>query len=156
MSTAKSLAKRLQEVLLDGTWIATTNWQDQLNSVDWKMATYKLSSFNTIAQLTYHINYYLQGILEVFQGGELTIRDQFSFDLPPIQSESDWQNLRNEYLKNAKLFVSFVGQFSEDQLQEDFVKKEYGSFHRNIEAVIEHSYYHLGQLVLIKKEIEKI
>lgn len=156
MSTAKSLAKRLQEVLLDGTWIANTNWKDQLNGVDWRMATYKVASFNTIAQLTYHINYYLQGILEVFQGGELTIRDQYSFDLPAIQSECDWQNLTNKYLKNAKLFVSSVAQFSEDQLQEDFVKKEYGSYQRNIEAVIEHSYYHLGQLVLIKKEIEKI
>lgn len=38
-------------------------------------------------------------------------------------------------------------------LSEPFVKEEYGSYLRNIEAQNEHSYYHLGQVSLIKKLI---
>jgi hypothetical protein len=32
-----------------------------------------------------------------------------------------------------------------------FVDEKYGTYLRNIEAMIEHSYYHLGQIVLIRK-----
>jgi len=39
------------------------------------------------------------------------------------------------------------------KLNEIFVNEKYGTYLRNIEAVIEHSYYHLGQIVLIKKLI---
>ena len=40
---------------------------------------------------------------------------------------------------------------SDDKLTDVFVKEEYGTYHRNINAIIEHSYYHLGQISLIKK-----
>ena len=155
MSKVNSLAKRLEEVFLNGRWIANTNWQDQLQNVDLKMATTQVSSWNTIAMLTFHINYYLEGIMEVFEGGELTIRDKYSFDLPPIKTESDWENLRSQLARNAQMFIEHVRSMKEETLIQPFVKKEYGSYERNIEGVIEHSYYHLGQAALIRKEITK-
>lgn len=39
------------------------------------------------------------------------------------------------------------------KLDEPFVDEKYGSYLRNIEGVIEHSYYHLGQVVLVKKMV---
>jgi hypothetical protein len=38
-------------------------------------------------------------------------------------------------------------------LDQPFVDEKYGSYLRNIEGVIEHSYYHLGQISLIRKMI---
>ncbi len=40
-------------------------------------------------------------------------------------------------------------------LDQPFIEKKYGSYLRNIEGVIEHSYYHLGQISLIKKMINQ-
>ena len=40
---------------------------------------------------------------------------------------------------------------SEEKLDEAFVDEKYGTYHRNIDGMIEHCYYHLGQIVLIKK-----
>jgi hypothetical protein len=40
-----------------------------------------------------------------------------------------------------------------DKLDSVFVYEKYGSYRRNIDAIIEHAYYHLGQIVLIKKMI---
>ncbi len=57
----------------------------------WVQATQKIGTLNTIAALTFHVNYYLAGILKVFRGGELEIRDKYSFDIPPIDSEADWK-----------------------------------------------------------------
>lgn len=150
-----NLANRLREVLLDGKWIANTNLKEQLTSVSWQQAIQKVENLNTIALLTFHINYYLKGLVHVFEGGNLEIKDQYSFDMPEITSESDWNNLVNEFLINAENFINHVEQMDDNLLNQPFVKEEYGSYSRNIEAQIEHSYYHLGQISLLKKLIVK-
>ncbi|MEL6639070.1 MAG: DinB family protein [Bacteroidota bacterium] len=151
MEATPALVGRLREVLLNGTWIANTNYQDQLRQVDWQQATQQVGHLNTIAHLTFHINYYLAGILDFFRGGELSIRDKYSFDLPPITSAAEWQALRAELLANAEAFAQHVESLSEEQLAAPFVKAEYGDYRRNIEGMIEHCYYHLGQIVIIRK-----
>jgi uncharacterized damage-inducible protein DinB len=149
----KDLANRLREVLLNGKWIANTNLKEQITSISWEQAIQKVENLNTIALLTFHINYYLKGVLNVFQGGNLEIKDKFSFDMPEISSETDWLNLVNEFVNNAEKFISHVEKMDDNLLTQPFVKEEYGSYLRNIEAQIEHSYYHLGQVSLIKKLI---
>ena len=151
MPRSHSLAYRLREVLLDGRWIANTNYQDQLGQISWKQAVQQVGSLNTIASLIFHVNYYLAGILEVFRGGDLTIRDKYSFDLPPITSVSDWDLLKQEFLENSENFVEALEAIPDSQLDQPFVAEEYGSYLRNIEGIIEHSYYHLGQISLIRK-----
>jgi hypothetical protein len=153
MKKTELLAARLREVLLSGKWIANTNFKDQLVSISWEQALKKVDNLNTIALLTFHINYYLQGLLQVFNGGPLEIRDKYSFDLPEIKSESDWNKLVDTFLSNAELFAIKVEQMDESRLDQPFVDEKYGSYYRNIEGVIEHSYYHLGQISLIRKMI---
>lgn len=153
MTKSEFIANRLREVLLNGRWIANTNYKEQLESVTWQQATEQIGSLNTIAMLTYHINYYLAGVLNVFNGGELEIRDRYSFDLPPVTSDNDWQKLIREFLSNSEKFVLEVERMKDQQLDEVFVHEKYGTYLRNIEAIIEHSYYHLGQISLIKKLI---
>ncbi|TVP54193.1 MAG: DUF1572 domain-containing protein, partial [Mongoliibacter sp.] len=56
-----------------------------------------------------------------------------------------------EFVNNAEKFIHYVEKMDDDFLSQSFVKEEYGSYLRNIEGQIEHSYYHLGQVVLLKK-----
>lgn len=148
-----ALADRLRQVLLNGKWIANTNFKEQVLSVSWQQAIQKAGNLNTIALLTFHINYYLAGLLNVFNGGELAIKDKYSFDLPEIRSAEAWDKLVNEFLSNAEAFVKQVEQMEESLLDQPFAGEQYGSYLRNIEGVIEHSYYHLGQVSLIRKMI---
>ncbi|MBK7811110.1 MAG: DUF1572 domain-containing protein [Saprospiraceae bacterium] len=148
-----ALANRLRDVLLHGKWIANTNFKEQITSIHWEQAIQKIGNLNTIAALTYHINYYLAGLLNVFKNGKLEIKDKYSFDLPPILSEGDWNLLVQEFLSNSELFVSQIEQMDEQLLDQSFVEEKYGNYLRNIEGVIEHSYYHLGQISLLKKLI---
>jgi len=147
------LANRLNEVLLNGRWIANTNYKSQLESVTLKQANHKIKSLNTIASLTFHVNYYLAGLLNVFKGGELEIRDKHSFEIQAIESEADWKKLMNEFLFNADEFIKAVKNIPDGKLDEPFVDEKYGTYLRNIEGVIEHCYYHLGQISLISKLI---
>lgn len=139
---------------MNGKWIANTNYQDQLSTVTWEVATKKVGSLNNLAALTFHIHYYIAGVLQVFEGGDLTIRDKFSFDLPEIRNEADWQRLCQKLFTDAVQFATHVERMSEEQLDSVFIDEKYGTFRRNIEGIIEHSYYHLGQVSLIRKMVE--
>lgn len=151
MKRSSTIAARLREVLLSGYWIANTNFKDQILSVNQVQATQKVGDLNTIAALTFHINYYLAGIVSAFENGRLEIKDKFSFDLPPINSESDWNKLVADFISNAEKFAEKVEKMDDGLFDQPFVDEKYGTVLRNIEGVIEHSYYHLGQVSLIKK-----
>lgn len=151
MGRPQQIANRIREVILHGTWIANTNYQDQLSRVTWQESIRKISDLNTMAALTYHINYYIAGVLNVLEGGGLDIHDKYSFDLPPIASQEEWDTLRTSLFENAAKFADKVEALTEQQLDSTFVDEKYGTYERNIEAIIEHSYYHLGQISLIRK-----
>ena len=153
MESAQQLAQRFRALFLNGTWIANTNYQDALVSVNWKQATHKVASLNTIAILTFHINYYVEGVLPVFKGGTLDIKDKYSFDAPQLKSEEDWNALKQKLFNNSEAIAKQIEILSEAQLEATFVDEKYGSYRRNIEGLIEHGYYHLGQLSLIKKMV---
>lgn len=154
MNQSLQTANRFREVILNGTWIANTNFKDQLAGLNWEIAIKKIDSLNTISVLAQHIHYYVSGVLNVFKGGTLEIKDQFSFDFPEITSSEQWHNFLNKFWNDAEDFANLVTQMSDDKLNAVFIDEKYGSYLRNIEAIIEHSYYHLGQIVLIKKMLE--
>jgi uncharacterized damage-inducible protein DinB len=154
-TTSQLLANRFREVILDGTWIANTNFKQQLEDLNYQTATTKVGSLNTIADLSQHIHYYIHGIKNVFYGGSLDIRDKYSFDFPPMNSEMQWQNFLKKFWTDAEEFASLVEKMSDEKINAPFVDEKYGSYLRNIDGMIEHSYYHLGQLVLLKKLLNK-
>jgi uncharacterized damage-inducible protein DinB len=136
---------------LNGHWIANTNFKEQLLKLNWEQAVAKFENLNTIAALTFHVNYYLSGVVNVFQGGGLEIRDKYSFDLHPITSEDEWETLRESLFRNAEVLAQSVENIPDEKLNEIFVDEKYGTYLRNIEGMIEHSYYHLGQISLLAK-----
>ncbi|RAR50928.1 DinB family protein [Flavobacterium lacus] len=153
MKTPHQLASCFREVILNGTWVANTNVKAQLSGTDWKTVTTPINDLNTIAVLAQHIHYYINGINQVFKGGPLAIKDKYSFDFPPITSQEQWETFLQRFWNDAETFAKQVEQLTDKQLDSNFTNPNYGSYHRNIDGMIEHSYYHLGQIVLIKKLI---
>lgn len=153
MARNKDLADRVREVLISGHWIANVNFREIIESLDKEQATTRIADINTIALLTFHLNYYLAGLINVFKGGSLDIRDKYSFDLPEVRSEDHWKALVSEFISNAGIFADWVENMDETILDQPFVDPKYGTYQRNIEGIIEHSYYHLGQASLIRKMI---
>lgn len=156
MNLNEYLANRLKEVFTEGKWATGTNFREQIIDLNWHQATQKIEQFNTISDLTFHIHYYISGVINVLEGGSLDIRDQFSFDSPPISSEQDWRSLVHQFCSDSEKLIVLVEHMSESKLLSDFVHKQYGTYYRNIDVMIEHSFYHLGQIVLIRKQIELI
>ena len=152
MSLSKQIAKHVRDIYFGNNWSAT-NYKKALAAVDWKMATTKINSYNTIAMLVFHTNYYIAGIMEVLKGGALEIRDKYSYNLPPIESEEDWQALKRKTFDEAEEFAQLIENMPEEKFWDIFVKEDYGNYYRNLHGVIEHLYYHFGQIVLLKKSV---
>jgi hypothetical protein len=152
MPLSAQIAKHFREIHFGGNW-TWSNLKDNLSGITWQQATTKVESFNTIATLTFHINYFVGAALEVLKGNQLDAHDKFSFDHPPIHSQKDWEKLLDKVWKDAEDFALLVEQLPEQKLWEDFTDKKYGNYYRNLHGIIEHAHYHLGQIVIIKKLI---
>jgi len=150
MNLSEHLAKHLRDVHFGGNW-TSVNLKDTLADVSWQQAIAKAQSFNTIATLVYHINYYVSAVSKVLEGEALNAKDALSFSHPPINSPEDWQKLVDKLFDDAEHFAALVAQIPEAQLWEDFMDAKHGNFYRNIQGIIEHTHYHLGQIVIIKK-----
>jgi hypothetical protein len=150
MNLTSQIAKHFRDVHFGKNW-TSVNLKDSLADVTWEQATTKIYSFNTIATLVYHINYYVSTVLKVLQGGPLDAHDKYSFDLPPIQFPEDWKKLLDKTWTDAENFASLVEQLPDSILLENFTDGKYGNYYRNLHGIIEHTHYHLGQIVLIKK-----
>ena len=152
MNLSEQIAKHFRDVHFGGNW-TSVNLKDSLADLTWQQATTQVYSLNTIAALVYHINYYVSAVLKVLQGEPLNAHDKYSFDLPPIKSQEDWQKLLDKTWTEAKHFANLIEQLPESKLAEDLSDKKYGNYYRNLHGIIEHTHYHLGQIMLIKKII---
>jgi hypothetical protein len=152
MGLAAQIAKQFREVHYGSNWTGV-NLKDTLKDVTWQQATTKVYSFNTIAALVFHINYYVSAALKVLQGEPLNAHDKYSFDLPPILSQEDWENLLDKFWTDAESFAALIEPFPDSKLLENFSDGKYGNYYRNLTGVIEHTHYHLGQVVLVKKMV---
>ncbi|MBK7855638.1 MAG: DUF1572 domain-containing protein [Bacteroidetes bacterium] len=150
MTLSESIAKHLREVFFGGNW-TYINLKDTLNNVDLKIATKKMEGFNSIAALTFHIGYYITAVLKVLQGEKLNASDKYSFDVPPIRTEHEWRQFVTKIFEDAEAFANLVEQMPDEKILEDFPENKYGSYYRNLSGIIEHTHYHLGQIVILKK-----
>jgi uncharacterized damage-inducible protein DinB len=150
MKIAHQIARRVRALYFGGNW-TDVNLKTTLDGVSWQQATTTVHNFNTIAALVYHTTYYIEAIMQVLKGGPLDAKDTYSFNHPPVQSEKDWNALIDKTWKDVETFATLLEQVPEEKLWETFWDEKYGSYYRNFEGIIEHTHYHLGQIVLIKK-----
>ncbi|MBT8271226.1 MAG: DinB family protein [Bacteroidia bacterium] len=152
MTISKQLAKNFHEVHFGGNW-TEANLKSLLADVTWEEANKQVYQLNSIAALLFHINYFVDVTLKVLEGGPLDGHDKFSFDCPPINSRADWDNMIDKARRDADRFAALVAILPEEKLWNDMADPKYGSYYNNIQGIIEHTHYHLGQIALIKKII---
>lgn len=154
MNLSTQIAKHFKDVYAGGNYTGV-NLKSVLADVDFKIATTKVGSFNTTLALVYHINYYVIAVSKVLQGEPLSANDKFSFDHPQIQSEEEWQKFLQQFWADAENFASLIELLPSEKFSEAFLDGKYGTYYRNIAGVIEHTHYHLGQIVFIKKMLSQ-
>ena len=150
MSFTSQLAENFRAMHF-GPSLVGSSLKDILDGVNWEQATKEVHDLNTIAKLVFHINYYISAVLKVLKGGPLDAHDKYSYDLPPIQSEADWQRLLDKTWKEAEEAASLIESMTDEQLAEPMDTGKYGDWFKNLLIIQEHSHYHIGQLAILKK-----
>ncbi len=150
MNSASLIAKHLREVHVGGNW-TVSNLKDQLADVTWQQATTQVKDMNTIAKLVFHINYFVSVVIPVLQGKPLVASDKYAFDVPEITSDEEWRNLVDKAMADAETLAVLIEGLSDEQLAEDFYDAKWKSYYFNLQGIVEHTHYHLGQIALIKK-----
>lgn len=154
MTVIQQIAKHFRDVYFSGNW-TSVNVKETVADLSWQEATATVGNLNTIATLVFHINYYVSPVFKVLQGGPLQASDKESFALSPITSQSDWDALVHKSLNDAEQFANEIEKLDEEKLFKDFADAKYGNYYRNLHGIIEHTHYHLGQIVLIKKMLRE-
>jgi hypothetical protein len=147
---SNSISQHIHDVFYGKNW----TWVDlkhTLDDVSWAEATYRYDGFNTIAALTYHIHYYVAAQLQVLSGGPLDAKDKFSFDAPQITDEASWKQLTDKVWADVDMLIEKVKVLDEQNFSNYFVEEKYGTYYRNLHGMVEHTHYHLGQIVILKK-----
>lgn len=150
MTPTENLTSNFHGLYFGGNW-TSVNIKDTLDQVSFAAAMQRIGDCNTIAVLVYHIHYYVLAVTKVLEGGPLDAKDKYSFDLPEIKSEAEWRRFVEEVLAAGQHFTQLVASLPDEQLEQPFAGGQYGTLYRNIAGLIEHSHYHLGQIVLLKK-----
>lgn len=150
MSITNHIANHLRQVHIGVNW-SWSNYKDQLADVSWQEATTKIYNLNTIAVLVQHVHYYMPAIITVLEGGILNASDKESFQQPPVTSDADWQKLLSRFFKDAEKLAALIETIPDKKLDEIFSEEKYGTYYRNLNGLIEHHHYHLGQIVILKK-----
>ncbi|MFL5739919.1 MAG: DUF1572 domain-containing protein [Flavisolibacter sp.] len=154
MTLSALIAKQFRDLHFGGNWTGV-NLKETVKDLSWQEATEKIDSFNTIATLMYHTHYYVEIVTNVLLGQPLQGKDTDSFEHPPVQSRENWEQLLEHVWMDAENFALLVEGLPDSKLEENFSGEKYGSYFRNIQGITEHTHYHLGQIVLLKKMIRE-
>jgi hypothetical protein len=149
---SKEIADRFRGVYFGGNY-TSSSFQDHIADVDWKMATKQFEGVNNIATLTHHLSYFVREGLDVLKGKKPDTNPD-SFRCPPFNGSSAWHEYKTQVIIEGERFAKLLEELPDSQLEEDYIKPEYGSYYHNLHGIIEHTHYHLGQIVLLKKLIK--
>jgi hypothetical protein len=150
MQTPAAIAKQGKALYFGGNYTGV-NFTDILKDVTYEQAVFKVKDFNTIHPLLFHTQYYIDAVINVLEGNRLESSDPSSFVVEAIHSQKDWQLLVDTMFESVITFTKLIENMTEGLMYKSFEKEAYGTYYRNITGVIEHSNYHLGQIVFLKK-----
>lgn len=127
---------------------------NQLDSVSHTKAKKKIGNCNSIWQLVYHMmQWRLQNMERI--SGKIAHAPEHNFIIE-IQDTSAqaWEKLKVDFYKTHKTFVEFLTEYDDKDYDKIYTPNGH-TYYEHIQGILIHDAYHLGQIVLIMKLLEK-
>lgn len=152
MYISEAIAQHILEVHFGNNW-TDVNIRDVINDVTREEATKQTpASPNTIASILYHITFYNKIVLERLRGHRIEIDDANGFNLPPLNTDVAWEQLKLDNLQSAQELADEARKVTDDSLLQPILE-DHSSKYKNLHGIAEHAHYHLGQIVILKNLI---
>ena len=143
--TVNKFTHQLQEKLFSESWIYIYGYSSPKSLFHQKIVA------NSIHTLVYHMNYYVREFSKVLKGDPLAAQDLLSFASVSPKDQQEWETMKQQVFEEARAFIPLIESFDEKKLGNLPGDPAWGDYYRNLQGIVEHNHYHLGQIVLIKK-----
>ena len=154
MNITSLIAAHIREVFEGNNW-TDISIADTVGDVSFEEAiTVTPASGNTIAALLYHVKFYNEVVKQRLNGIAPEINDANGFDMPELKNETEWKKLVDDAHQSFIKLAGASENFPEERLNEKTPNGE-SSYYKTLHGVTEHAYYHLGQMVILKKLIRR-
>lgn len=153
MAEIKRIAKLFADLQHGDCWIGV-NFKDELYDADAALAVKTLTSHsNSIWQLVFHIIYWRTVVVNRLNGS-LILPPFTDFALPDELNEENWKQALVDFESAYHLLRNTILQFKTEDLDKASPKPGQ-TYYQLIMGCLQHDAYHLGQIVLLKKALDK-
>lgn len=150
MNFSEAISKQVTEAYEGNSW-SDVCVKDIVSDILFSEAvSVTVASPNSIASILYYIMFYNRAICQRLRGEEPYINDANGFDLSPLQNEDDWKQLVSDAMDTSRALADAIRNFPQEKLFDENPAGK-GTFYKKFHGVIEHNYYHLGQIMILKK-----
>lgn len=153
MPDINRIAKLFADLQHGHCWIGI-NFKEALYGVDFLLAQKTLSHHsNSIWQLVFHLTYWRTTVINRLNGS-LTPPPFQDFSLPDDLTEENWKQTLADFENVYHQLRSTIMHFNVENLDKPSPKPDQ-TYYQLMMGCIQHDAYHLGQIVLIKKTLDK-
>jgi uncharacterized damage-inducible protein DinB len=134
------------------------NWtdvylRDVVQDLSWEEAiTRTPASPNSIAAIVNHLTYWNGVIRQRLQGTVVPISENNGFNLPPISSDVQWRQLIDDYCESVRMLNLDINGLREEEMGKPILPNS-SSVYSHLQGLVEHAFYHMGQMIILKKFI---
>ena len=150
MTLAQHLGKHFRQAYFGGSF-TERNLREELSDMPLAVAQRRTAGGNSVVALVYHLHFYVRGVASVLGGGPLDTRDAASWQTPAIDTEDEWRAFVTQVLAEGEAFAKTLEALPEEELWKPFYRPTNAPTLTNALGVLEHVYYHLGQVVLLAR-----
>ena len=152
MTLPQHLGKHFRQAYTGGSF-SERNLREELSDMPLSVARRTTPGGNSVLALVYHLHFYVRGVASVLAGGPLDTDDAASWATPAVTTEEAWRALVDEVLREGEVLAKALEALPEEGVWAPFHDPRYSSVFTNAMGVLEHVYYHLGQIVIVKRAI---
>lgn len=147
----KNYAELLDSLFKGGNWV-DVSFQEVLKNISYEAAVERrISSRHTIYEIVHHViqwRLFLLTRLKRKKDPKYPISNDTDWLERQHLNASDWENLKIQFKVFQQELVVYLGQFDDQLLEEKVPERQY-DYRYLINGIIQHDYYHLGQIVIL-------
>lgn len=147
---AQHFGKHYRAAFAGGNW-SDNSLRQHLEGLPLAEATRRHGAANSIAAIAYHLHYFVNGVLNVLTGQPLDTRDAPSWETPAFATQAEWDAFVARLLADGEAVAAAFEALPEEGMWLPFHDPKYSSVFTNGLGILEHTYYHLGQVAVLRR-----
>jgi len=152
MKEIKRITKQLDDIYHGSPWI-DVNLMDTLKNIPAAHAAKKVApQWNTIWEIVNHLISWRLNVLQRIQDKVLASPSDNYFGPVRDMSEEAWQNTLKKLEDSQVQWRSVLKKFKKKDLEKSYPTNGM-SYYDQIQGIVQHDAYHLGQIVLLAKAV---